>query len=173
MRIRTAQSCTADALRSLPKATAGAVGAPLLEELVQLCASPATLEAGDAGAERVLAAALGTIDAQLMASLSVPQQHRLLVALAALTAKGSSEAARDAARESTGRLELTAATVLPLLAAPLGGSSGGARGTAAAGSKTPAKRSKKDSGKAAAVVAVDVLDGEALQRCVGLRVVLR
>lgn len=141
------------------------MGAPLLEEVVRLCASSDTLEAGDAGAERVLSAALGTVDAALITSLSEPQQHRLLVALAALTAKGSSEAARDAARAATARLELTPVAVLPLLAAPLGGSSGGARKTSTA--KTPAKRSKTDSGKAGATVAVDALDGEALQRCVG------
>jgi hypothetical protein len=169
MGMGTAQSCTADALRVLPKAAAGSVGTPLLEEVVQLCASPDTLEAGDAGAERVLSAALGTVDAALMSSLSKPQQQRLLVALAALTAKGSSEATRDAARAATARLDLTPGTVLPLLAAPLVASSGEARKASAA--KTPAKRSKKDSGKAAAVVAVDALDGEALQRCVGVMVV--
>ena len=63
------------------------------------------------------------------------------------------------ARAAIGRLQLTPAHVLPLLAAPL---------AAAAGKKsTPAKRSKKEAGKAAVAEAEGGgLDGDALQRCV-------
>jgi hypothetical protein len=62
------------------------------------------------------------------------------------------------ARAAIGRLQLTPAHVLPLLAAPL---------AAAAGKKsTPAKRSKKEAGKAAVAAAEGELDGDALQRCV-------
>ena len=62
------------------------------------------------------------------------------------------------ARAAIGRLQLTPTHVLPLLAAPL---------AAAAGKKsTPAKRCKKEAGKAAVAAAEGELDGDALQRCV-------
>ena len=86
------QACTADAM---PTAAAGGEGS-LLAQLLELCCSAASLEAGDAGAGLVLAAALGTLEARLMGSVGKAEQQRLLVALLPLASNSESDASREA-----------------------------------------------------------------------------